>query len=556
MLQRRGYPAGICGCSSTHVRRPGESGLSNVKPFRGGKPGMPHSLEAEQAVLGGLLLDSTAWTRVVDIVRADDFHQGDHRVIFAAIATLAVAGTPGDIVTVSEWLERAGQLTVAGGLAYLGTLARDTPTAANIQAYAEIVREKAQQRRLLALGSDIERAVNEGATAEQIIKSLSGVLRRLEPDDGIGIELRHIADIVAERREPAWFDGLEKILERNVMAVIAGARGTFKSATALHWVMTATLNGHPAVILSAEGAGLDRRVDAWMRQHAPALELRDLPLLALERAVNLATTVASLVTAIEAAGMQPALVLVDTFSKYAPGLDENDNAAVAMYLATLNSGLRERFGCTVLLVAHAGHGDSKRPRGASVLMANPDAEYIVQRPDITAMTVTVSRERFKDAPSLPPLAYTAESIDLGRTDRFGEPITSIVMRSTDATAVSRPMLSGKNQKLLLAELERLIAEPGHIGIWTEGELREVGRGLGMGKQSARDAAHGLRSLGYLTHSIGGLALTHVPGQKVRNGAESQNSSRDVRAEKAEGSVRPSASARPLCPTSLPNGGGA
>ncbi len=96
----------------------------------------PHSIEAEQAVLGGLMLEASAWDTVADRVRAEDFYRPDHRLIFEAIGALAGNAKPCDVVTVSEQLERMGQLDDAGGLAYLATLARDTPTAANVRAYA------------------------------------------------------------------------------------------------------------------------------------------------------------------------------------------------------------------------------------------------------------------------------------------------------------------------------------------------------------------------------------------------------------------------------------
>src|SRR5665213_3579085 len=109
----------------------------------------PHSVEAEQSVLGALLIDGTAWDQVADVVRAEDFYRPDHRLIFDAFAELVMAGRPGDVITVSEQLERHGRLVYAGGLAYLGTLARDTPTAANARTYASIVRERALLRRLV-----------------------------------------------------------------------------------------------------------------------------------------------------------------------------------------------------------------------------------------------------------------------------------------------------------------------------------------------------------------------------------------------------------------------
>ncbi|MEZ5499928.1 MAG: replicative DNA helicase [Steroidobacteraceae bacterium] len=131
----------------------------------------PHSVEAEQAVLGGLLLDSKSWDDVADAVVAEDFYRPDHGLIFTAIGQIAGAAKPADVVTVSEALARQGKLEEAGGLGYLGTLARDTPTAANARHYAEIVRERALLRRLAHAGNEIAASVvrNEGETARELV---------------------------------------------------------------------------------------------------------------------------------------------------------------------------------------------------------------------------------------------------------------------------------------------------------------------------------------------------------------------------------------------------
>ncbi len=134
-------------------------------------PTPPHSIEAEQAVLGGLLLDPVAWDNVADVVRESDFYRPDHRLIFGAIGSLAGDGKPCDAVTVCEFLERNGNLEAAGGLAYLGSVARDTPTAANVRSYAEIVRERSLLRQLISAGSEIASAVfnNDGQTARELV---------------------------------------------------------------------------------------------------------------------------------------------------------------------------------------------------------------------------------------------------------------------------------------------------------------------------------------------------------------------------------------------------
>ena len=115
----------------------------------------PHSIEAEQSVLGGLMLENASWDRVADKIREDDFYRRDHRLIFRAISVLAEKNNPFDVVTVSEWLANNNELENSGDLAYLGELARNTPSAANITAYADIVRERAVRRQLISAGTDI-----------------------------------------------------------------------------------------------------------------------------------------------------------------------------------------------------------------------------------------------------------------------------------------------------------------------------------------------------------------------------------------------------------------
>lgn len=136
----------------------------------------PHSIEAEQSVLGGLLLsgltrDNSAWDSVADKITEDDFYRQDHRLIFRALATLASDSQPLDVVTVSEWLKQRSELENAGGFAYLATMARDTPSAANIKAYAEIVREKSILRQLIGVGTSIADAAftAKGRSSKEIL---------------------------------------------------------------------------------------------------------------------------------------------------------------------------------------------------------------------------------------------------------------------------------------------------------------------------------------------------------------------------------------------------
>ena len=115
----------------------------------------PNSLQAEQSVLGGLMLDNQTWDSVADKIAEGDFYRRDHKLIFRTIAQLAEKQEPFDVITISETLDAVGELENTGGLAYLGMLIKDTPTAANIVAYANIVRDRSILRQLIHVGTDI-----------------------------------------------------------------------------------------------------------------------------------------------------------------------------------------------------------------------------------------------------------------------------------------------------------------------------------------------------------------------------------------------------------------
>ncbi len=119
----------------------------------------PYSLEAEQSVLGGLLLDNNAWEKIADLLTGADFYRADHRQIYHHISGLVENNKPADVLTVVESLERSGKLEEVGGQAYIGSLAVNTPSAANIRRYAEIVRERAIMRKLAEVGTGITESV-------------------------------------------------------------------------------------------------------------------------------------------------------------------------------------------------------------------------------------------------------------------------------------------------------------------------------------------------------------------------------------------------------------
>ncbi len=131
----------------------------------------PHSVEAERAVLGGLLLDNSKWEQIGDRLQAGDFYRRDHQLIFSAIVDHAERAAPFDVVTVSDWLGSRDELEAAGGLAYLIGLSQDITSAANVKAYGDIVAERAMLRALVQAGGDIAGAAfsTEGRSLVELI---------------------------------------------------------------------------------------------------------------------------------------------------------------------------------------------------------------------------------------------------------------------------------------------------------------------------------------------------------------------------------------------------
>jgi replicative DNA helicase len=214
----------------------------------------PHSVEAEQAVLGGLMLDNSAWDRVADQLAAEDFYRRDHRLIFRGIAELIERGEAADAVTVAEHLNQLGCLDEVGGLGYLGALARDTPTAANIAAYADIVRERGVLRRLIEIGGEIANSAydTQGRTSAELIEQAEQrvfeLAERGQRRAGI-VSLKSILPATIDRIDvlynsegditgvPTGFERLDKMtsgLQRGDLIIIAGRPSMGKSSFAVN----------------------------------------------------------------------------------------------------------------------------------------------------------------------------------------------------------------------------------------------------------------------------------------------------------------------------------
>ncbi len=164
----------------------------------------PHSIEAEQAVLGGLMLDNAAWDRVIDRVSANDFYRGDHQLIFQNMEALSRRNQPFDVITLAESLKSINALENAGGDAYLFELAKNTPSVANIIAYSDIVRERSILRQLIHITSNIAgNAFNpEGRSSKEVLDEAERLVFRIAEQENRGegpVDISTLLTAVTER---------------------------------------------------------------------------------------------------------------------------------------------------------------------------------------------------------------------------------------------------------------------------------------------------------------------------------------------------------------------
>ncbi len=230
----------------------------------------PNSVEAEQSVLGGLLLENEALDRIADILNQADFYRHDHRLIYTHIAKLIEQNRPADIVTVAESLENSAELSSVGGIAYLGALAQNTPTAANIRRYAEIVRERSIMRKLVEVGSGIaESAYNpQGRDAQQLLDEAEAKIFQIAESGNRGsqgfVNIQTLLPKVADRidflyqREnqgsvtgvPTGFDDLDEKtsgFQPGDLIIVAGRPSMGKTAFSLNIAENVALDTKKAV---------------------------------------------------------------------------------------------------------------------------------------------------------------------------------------------------------------------------------------------------------------------------------------------------------------------
>lgn len=334
------------------------------------------------------------------------------------------------------------------------------------------------------------------------------------------IEFKHASEIAAKPTRSEWL--LRPYLERNVLALMYGEFGTLKSFAALEMALTiasgqasmafpeARVHHGNVIYISAEGKGLWRRLRGW--SIARGIGLETVNFWGLERPVDTFSedSLLELAESINALVVTPDLIVIDTLSRNAGAADESKTADMTAYLNGLDKMLRVPFGCTVLLVHHVGHAAKDRARGSYVLMANTDANYLIERPDSGRLLIELKTGRLKDSESPPAACLMGRVIELGTHDEDGKPETTLVLDSTLEVAPTRLRSpTGKNQRRAL-DVIRAAVKSGETLLEAEA-VRRVREACEMPRERAYEAVKGLIDGGYIKH--GAMGPLEIVGEK-------------------------------------------
>ncbi|MEQ6916957.1 replicative DNA helicase [Halomonas aquatica] len=384
----------------------------------------PHSLEAEQSVLGGLMLDNQAWDNVAERLVADDFHRYEHRLIFNVMAGLAEASRPLDVVTLSEALEGRDQLDTVGGLAYLAELARNTPSASNIRAYADIVRERATLRKLIRAASQIADGAfsPQGRPADELVDEAERLVFQISeerPKSGGPIGMSELLTKAVDRIDELFnmqgemtglstgfrdFDEMTSGLQPSDLVIIAGRPSMGKTTFAMNLVEHAVIaSDKPVMVFSMEmpadslmlrmlsslGRIDQTRVrtgqledEDWPRLTSAVNLLKDKQLFIDDTAALSPNEMRSRIRRVVREQGNLSLIMIDYLQlMQIPGFSENRTGEISEISRSLK-GLAKEFGCPVVALSQLNRSLESRPNKRPVMSDLRESGAIEQDADI------------------------------------------------------------------------------------------------------------------------------------------------------------------------------
>ncbi|WP_445009901.1 replicative DNA helicase [Vreelandella stevensii] len=494
----------------------------------------PHSLEAEQSVLGGLMLDNQAWDNVSERLVADDFYRYEHRLVFNVMTHLAESGQPLDVVTLSEALEARDQLDTVGGLSFLAELARNTPSASNIRAYADIVRERATLRKLIRAANQIAEGAfsPQGRPADELLNEAERLVFQIaeeRPKTGGPIGMSDLLTKAVDRIDELFnlkgemtglstgfrdLDEMTSGLQPSDLVIIAGRPSMGKTTFAMNLVEHAVISSDkPVMVFSMEmpAESLMLRVLSSLgridqtRVRSGQLEDEDWP--RLTSAVNLLKDKQLFID--DTAALSPnemrsrlrrvvrehgniALIMIDYLQlMQIPGFNENRTGEISEISRSLK-GLAKEFQCPVVALSQLNRSLEQRPNKRPVMS---DLRECVTG-DTRVMLATGERLPIGDL-----VGQTPDVISLGEDGKLRRSTTDLVWSVGTKPVFEICLASGRRIRATarhrlkalwdwktVAELKvgdrialaRQLAQPEHPVVWEEHALILLAHLLGDG----------------------------------------------------------------------------
>jgi replicative DNA helicase len=386
----------------------------------------PHSIEAEQAVLGGLMIANKSWDNIADIVSAEDFYHNDHRLIFSFMAELAGQNEPLDVITLSETLNNHNELENIGGIAYLAELAQNTPSAANIRAYAGIVRERATTRKLIAAANDIaDLGFNpEGRSCEELLDEAERQIMQISEDrpksggpQAMNPILKGAVDKIDElfNSDDAItgistgykdLDAMTSGLQRSDLIIVAARPSMGKTTFAMNLVEAAIFHSNkPALVFSMEmpaEALMLRMLSSvgrinqtkvrtgkleesdWPKLSSAVSQLKDKPLFIDDTPALTPTEVRSRARRVAREHNGIGMIMIDYLQlMQVSGKSEGRTAEISEISRSLKSIAKE-FDCPVVALSQLNRSLEQRPNKRPVMSDLRESGAIEQDADIIA----------------------------------------------------------------------------------------------------------------------------------------------------------------------------
>ncbi|PCH62438.1 MAG: replicative DNA helicase, partial [SAR86 cluster bacterium] len=384
----------------------------------------PHSVDAEQAVLGGLMLDNTEWDNISDVLIDEDFYRGEHQLIYQAMFRQSEASRPIDVVTLVEALDNTNELEDAGGLDYLGELAGNARGTANIQAYADIIRERATLRRLITVANEIsDDSFNTGGrssaeildTAEQKVFNIADerpkeagpryvnpiLAQAVDRIDELAGSEGGITGISTGYRD---LDEMTSGWQKSDLVIVAGRPSMGKTAFAMNIVEHAILNNtQPVLVFSLEmpAQSLIMRMlssmgrldqtklrsgqlteDDWPAFNAAVAQLKDKPLYIDDGSALSPMDMRSRARRVVREHGPLAMVVIDYLQlMQIKGTSENRTGEISEISRSLKMLARE-FECPVIALSQLNRSLEQRPNKRPVMSDLRESGAIEQDADI------------------------------------------------------------------------------------------------------------------------------------------------------------------------------